>query len=85
MHQHIFYFVFLYVYFFQLPKEFDAAQLLDLFYKVHIVLNINFDPNLHKMMMFVQSLIFKFREGKNNFKPTAHMLKVFDELNENLE
>lgn len=71
--------------FFQLPKDFDVAQLLDLFYKVHIVLNINFDANLHKMMMFLQALVFKFREGKNSYKPTAHMLEIFDELNEDMD
>lgn len=55
-------------YFFQVPDDFDAAQTFDLFFKVHKVFNLDFDPNIKPMMQFIEHSIFgikiaRFRES----------------------
>lgn len=70
------------LYYFQLPIDFSIGQILDIFFKAHVVLNMKFDPSLNNMMMFLQSLIYKFEEGSKKNNPTAQMFQIFDEFNE---
>lgn len=67
--------------FFQLPKEFSVAEVLDMFFKVHTVFHLKYNPNLANMMMFLECLVYKFAKGKRVLNPTAHMLRIFEELN----
>lgn len=67
---------------FQLPKEFNAAQVLDVFFKAHAVFHSNYDPNLVNMMQFLQVMVYNVFDWKKGPKPTAHMIQIFEQLNE---
>lgn len=54
---------------FQVPDTFTTAEIFDLFWKVHKVFNLDFDPNLKPMMKFIQHFIFCIETKRCNVTP----------------
>lgn len=55
----------------QVPSQWDFNQIVDLFFKVHMVFDIKFEINIKPTMTFLAAFLYKF-EG-SAFKPTLSM------------
>lgn len=74
--------------FFKIPTTFSAIEVLDLLFKLHLVLNLEFEPNIEPMMHFLayfvynfgDSLIVRDKTGKKTiaFKPINRMQELFN-------
>lgn len=62
----------------QLPREYGIVETYDLFFKVHKVLNLSFNPVIYNMMNFVQTFIYKLEDGQR--KPSNSMKAVYNDL-----
>ncbi|XP_055307444.1 uncharacterized protein LOC129571654 [Sitodiplosis mosellana] len=60
------------------PTHFSFIETFDLLFKLHHVLNFDFDVNLKNMMNFVEFYMYKI--SRPSFKPTVQMIKVFKDL-----
>lgn len=58
--------------------DFSFVQTVDLFFKIHLVLQQNFEPSLKNMMLFIQYAVFGFPE--KDFNATSHMKAVSNML-----
>lgn len=72
---------------FQVPLHFDAIQTVDLFFKIHMVLNIHFEPNIEQAMNFLAHFIYGFDVtvlacgGTKQFKPINLMYETHNLFN----
>lgn len=62
----------------------DFLHVFDLFFKVHKIFDLKYEPRLHNMMVFVENFIYKV---KNEHKTTNRMLEIsgFLEISGHLE
>ncbi|XP_055304838.1 uncharacterized protein LOC129569726 [Sitodiplosis mosellana] len=56
-----------------LPDDMDFLHVFDLFFKVHKIFDLKYEPRLHNMMVFVENFIYKV---KNEHRPTNRMLEI---------
>lgn len=61
---------------FQVPQHYDFIQTLDLFFKVHKVFGMNFEPNLVPAFNFIQYFIYELNTDRS-MKPTNKMTDVY--------
>lgn len=74
--------------FFKFPATFSAIEVLDLLFKLHLVLNLEFEPNIEPMMHFLAYFVYSFSDslivrdkmGSKNvaFKPHNRMQELFN-------
>lgn len=62
----------------QLPVNFTFPEVFDIYYKVHKIFDLCFEPNLRNMMFFIENYIYKIEEGIK--KPTNRMLDIFNQI-----
>lgn len=60
---------------------YDLVQTVDLFFKIHFVFNLNFDPNLVPMMNFMKCYIYELHD--DSFVPSTTMIDIWTKLNTN--
>lgn len=60
-----------------MPSGFGFFETFDLFYKMHEVLNLDFDERIGHVMLFIKNFIYKDTRGKN---PTPKMKATFNRL-----
>lgn len=58
--------------------NFNIMQVMDLFFKIHMVLNVEFEPNIKKMMIFLGKFFYGMEE--NSFKVTNIMTFIHNQL-----
>lgn len=61
-----------------MPEGFDIGQTFDMFFKLHKVFNLNFEPNIKNAMNFVQHFIYGFKE--RGIKMTTRMEDVYNRV-----
>lgn len=64
--------------FFQIPRNFSFNQVFDTFVKLHKVLNLNFDPALENMMIYIQQFFYGISDTKK--KATVAMKELHNNL-----
>lgn len=62
---------------FQLPVNWKAVEVLDFFFKIHYILELNFHPALQNMITFLQNYFYK---SANIKKPTQAMKELINFL-----
>lgn len=62
---------------FQIPEDYQFVQVVDVFFKTHKVLNLEFEPVLAHMMTFLQAAIYKLTDTK---KFTMGMKEVLNAI-----
>lgn len=66
---------------FQVPIGYDLIQVIDLYFKIHFVFNLNFEPNLAPMLNFFKYFVYELRN--DNFTPPTKMLDIWNRLKPN--
>lgn len=72
-----------------MPETFSVIEVFDVFFKLHNVLNVSYEPNLQAMMNFLAYFVYSFDDNgssgtenkkKKTFVPTNRMHQVFSEF-----
>lgn len=76
------------LFFLKIPATFSAIEVLDLLFKLHLVLNLEFEPNIEPMMHFLAYFVYNFGDSLNvrdktgtkaiAFKPNNRMQELFN-------
>lgn len=64
--------------FLQVPLDFSAAQTFDLYFKVHKVFGLHFNPALKRAMDFVE--YFMYENKRNGFRQTTGVKTLYNQL-----
>lgn len=56
------------------PKEFSFEQTVDLFFKMHYVLSLEFDPRLENVFLFMEHYIYEMEGGAK--RPYTTMIEL---------
>lgn len=59
---------------FQLPITCNFLKAFDLFFKLHKIFDLKFEPNISNVMRFVEYFIYKIQTEQ----PTDRMLEIFN-------
>lgn len=65
----------------QVPPDFDIIRTLDMFFKLHKIFNLNFDPHIKAMMVFLQSKAYHMALEKG-YKRTTAVIQLSDYLDD---
>lgn len=68
----------IFVLFPQVPREFNFPQTVDLFFKIHHTLNLEFDERIQNMFFFLQYYVYEMNIG--NKKPFTKMIDLWNLL-----
>lgn len=60
-----------------MPQNFGLLETFDLFYKMHFVLDLDFDESMTNMMHFVQHYLYEDDGGK---RPSPSMKTLFNRM-----
>lgn len=61
-----------------MPQGFDIGLTFDVFFKLHKIFNLNFEPNIKNAMNFVQHFVYGFKE--RGVKMTTRMEDVHNRV-----
>lgn len=61
-----------------MPEDFSFLQIMDLFYKIHKVFNLQYNPHVKRMMNFIEYYVFEHKAKYIVLTPSMQ------ELNHNL-
>lgn len=64
--------------FFQVPSEFSFIQVIDLFFKLHKVFNLDFDKSIMQLMLFFGYFVYGMTNAQNGMH--ANTKKVAKQL-----
>lgn len=56
------------------PKEFSFEETVDLFFKMHYALSLEFDPRMENVFLFLEHYIYKIEDGEK--KPYTTMIEL---------
>lgn len=62
-----------------MPSDFSFIQTVDFYFKAHMIFNLNFDPTIENIMIFLQVFIYKMEDSQK--KPTHVMKELIHTLN----
>lgn len=54
---------------FQVPLQYNFIQVMDLFFKVHKIFDLDFNKSIKPMMVFLEYFIYKIRETGHYLTP----------------
>lgn len=60
-----------------MPSDFGFDETFNLFYKMHDVLDLEFDEGIGNMMTFIRNFMYNDNQGK---RPTPKMRDIFNRL-----
>lgn len=63
---------------FQVPLCYDLVRTVDLYFKIHFVFNLNFDPNLAPMMNFMKYYVYELHN--DSFTPSTKMIDIWNKI-----
>lgn len=66
-------------FFLQIPETYDIISVIDLFYKLHFVFDVDFEPNVSPMMVFLQRFVYNMID--RNRTPTNRMKEFWHKVN----
>lgn len=66
-----------YCYLILVPSEHNIVQTFDIYFKLHFVLDLEFDSALENVILFIKRLIYSLRKGKAS---TAYMQNFLEKL-----
>lgn len=61
------------------PPEWNFNQVVDLFFKVHVVFHIKFEVNIRPAMIFFAAFLYEFK--RSEFAPTQSMTNLNNRVN----
>lgn len=56
------------------PKGFSFEETVDLFFKMHYVFSLEFDPRMENVFLFMEHYIYKMEEGEK--RPYTAMIEL---------
>lgn len=61
-----------------MPEGFDIVSTFDVFFKIHKIFNLHFEPNIKNAMNFAQHFLYGFKE--RGLKMTTRMEDIFNRV-----